>query len=282
MEPFGGALGKNLLHHTNPIITSMKSSLLWRVQPKAGGPVSFLFGTMHVRDLRAFKWLEPAKACLEHCDVFATEFDFSDTDHAAVEAVLRLPSGTALDEILTPGAWKNLQFYCRKKLGAPAEAMQRQHPMTVSMALTNALLADEAARSLDETLWEYACSLGKTTTGVETFEEQLQTLKNIPFEQHVKSLVWLLKNYNRQKRRLKKMLRWYQEGDLKQLYQAAKKDARGMRRIMLYERNQIMARRFAEIASDRSLFCAVGAGHLAGEKGMLRLLKKHGFKTTPE
>ena len=259
----------------------MKSSLLWRIQPKNGGPVSFLFGTMHVRDLRAFQWLEPAKACLEHCEVFATEFDFSDTDHAAVEAVLRLPPGSALDEILTPGAWKNLQFYSRKKLGVPAEVMQNQHPMTVSMALTNALLADEAARSLDETLWEYACSLEKTTTGVETFEEQLQTLKNIPFEQHVKSLVWLLKNYNRQKRRLKKMLRWYQEGNLKQLYQAAKKDARGMRRIMLYERNLIMARRFAEIATDRSLFCAVGAGHLAGEKGMLRLLKKQGFKTSP-
>ncbi len=50
---------------------------------------------------------------------------------------------------------------------------------------------------------------------------------------------------------------------------------------MLYERNEIMARRFVEIASERSLFCAVGAGHLAGEKGMLRQLKKQGFKTTP-
>jgi len=260
----------------------MKSSLLWRITPYSGGPVSYLFGTMHVRDLRAFKWLEPAKACIERCEVFATEFDFSDTDHAAVEEVLRLPADQSLETLLKPGGWKNLQFYCRKKLGTGAETMKSQHPMTVSMALTNALLEDEAARSLDETLWEYARTLGKTTTGVETFDEQLQTLKNIPFEQHLNSLVWLLKNYGRQKRRLKKMLRWYQSGELQQLYQAAKKDARGMRRIMLYERNTIMAHRFAEIASERSLFCAVGAGHLAGEKGMLRLLKKQGFKPTPE
>lgn len=258
----------------------MKSSLLWRVVPETGGPVSFLFGTMHVRDLRAFKWLEPAKACLEHCEVFATEFDFADTDHVAVEAVLQLPEGQALDELLKPGAWKNLEFYARKKLGTSATVLRFQHPMTVSMALTNALLADEAARSLDETLWEHARACGKTTTGVETFCEQLETLKNISFEQHLQSLTWLLKNYGRQKRRLKKMLRWYQAGDLQRLYQAARKDARGMRRLMLYERNTIMAHRFAEIAAERSLFCAVGAGHLAGEKGMLRLLKKQGFKTT--
>ncbi|MBK9336962.1 MAG: TraB/GumN family protein [Lewinellaceae bacterium] len=260
----------------------MKSSLLWRITPQVGGPVSYLFGTMHVRDLRAFQWLEPAKVCIERCEVFATEFDFSDTDHAAVEAVLQLPTNEALDTLLKRGTWKNLEFYCRKKLGASAETMRYQHPMTVSMALTNALLADEAARSLDETLWEYARALGKPTTGVETFDEQLQTLKNIPLEQHLGSLTWLLKNYSRQKRRLKKMLRWYQSGDLQQLYQAAKKDARGMRRIMLYERNQIMARRFADIAVERSLFCAVGAGHLAGEKGMLRLLKKRGFNTNAE
>ncbi|MFN0013988.1 MAG: TraB/GumN family protein [Saprospiraceae bacterium] len=259
----------------------MKSSLLWRVTPKRGGPVSYLFGTMHVRDLRAFKWLELANACMEQCDIFATEFDFSDTDHAAVEAVLCLPHNQPLDSFLKPGAWKNLEFYCQKKLGASADVMRRQHPMSVSMTLTNALLTDEAARSLDETLWEHARILGKATTGVETFAEQLQTLKNIPFEQHVKSLTWLLKNYGRQKRRLKKMLYWYQAGDLQRLYQAAKKDARGMRRVMLYERNEIMSRRFFEIAAEKSLFCAVGAGHLAGEKGMLRLLKKQGFKTAP-
>jgi uncharacterized protein YbaP (TraB family) len=51
-----------------------------------------------------------------------------------------------------------------------------------------------------------------------------------------------------------------------------------MRKALLFDRNKIMARRFAEMARQNSLFCAVGAGHLAGQKGMLRLLKKQGFK----
>ncbi len=255
----------------------MKNSLLWRIAPKDGGPESYLFGTMHVRDLRAFEWLEPAKRCVEHCEIFATEFDFSETDPAAIAQVLKLPAGQTLDQLLKPGAWKNLQFYCRKKLGIPAENLRNMHPMAVTLALTNALLADEAGGSLDETLWEYARKLQKTTTGVETFAEQLQTLKSISFEQHLKGLNWLLKNYPRQKRRLKKMLRWYRSGDLQQLYKTAKRDAKSLRKILLFERNKLMAQRFAAIAREKSLFCAVGAGHLAGEKGMLRLLKKQGF-----
>lgn len=259
----------------------MKNSLLWQIIPKNGAPVSYLFGTMHVRDLRAFKWLEPAKTCIGQCGVFATEFDFAETEPEAIAGVLQLPERATLEELLKPGVWKNLEHYCHKKLGIPAENLRFVHPMTVTMTLTNALLADEAALSLDETLWQHARDIGKRTTGVETFQEQLQTLKNIPFEQHLKGLTWLLKNYTRQKKRLKQMLRWYRAGEIRHLYKAAKKDAKGMRKLLLYERNTLMARRFAEIARHESLFCAVGAGHLPGEKGMLRLLKKEGFRIVP-
>ena len=258
-----------------------KSSLLWSITPVKGGPVSYLFGTMHVRDLRAFGWLDTAQRHLAECDVFATEFDFSETDEAALALALQLPDGKTLDQLLKPGVWKNLDFYCRKKLGISADAMRNQHPMTVTTALTSAFLADESAHSLDETLWHYARSLGKETTGVETFSDQLDTLHRIPFEQQLKGLAWLLKNYKRQKRRLKKMMEWYAEGNISQLYKAAKKDAKGMRRALLYDRNILMVRRLKEIAREQPLFCAVGAGHLAGQKGMLRLLKKAGFKVKP-
>lgn len=249
--------------------------------PPNGGVASYLFGTMHVRDLRAFGWLETAKQHLAECEVFATEFDFSDADGEALAAALHLPEGVTLDALLKPRVWKNLDFYARKKLGVGAETMRHQHPMAVMTALSASSLMDESAHSLDETLWHHARHLGKTTTGVETFADQLETLRKIPFEQHLKSLTWLLKNYDRQKRRLKKMMNWYALGDIQQLYKAAKKDVKGMRRILLYDRNTLMAERFAEIAREHSLFCAVGAGHLAGGKGMLRLLKKAGFKVKP-
>ena len=259
----------------------MKNALLWRLKPPKEGPDSYLFGTMHVRDLRAFNWLEQAKHCLDKCEVFATEFDFSESDPTQLAAVLQGGEQEPLDELLKPGAWKNLQRLCKKRLGIPAEHMRFTHPMAVSMALSNSLLADETNYSLDETLWNYAREQGKQTTGVETFEEQLEILGEIPYRQHLKSLTWLLKNYKRQKKRLRKMMQWYNAGELQKLYRSARKDAKGMRKVLLFDRNHLMADRVVEIAGKQSLFCAVGAGHLAGEKGMLRLLKKAGFKVRP-
>ncbi len=258
-----------------------KESLLWKITSPDGNLVSYLFGTMHVRDLRAFGWLDLAMQHLAECEVFATEFDFSETDAAALAQALELPDGKDLKQWLSPQAWKNLDRYASKKFASNAEAFRNQHPMTVSTALSMAFLLEESAHSLDETLWQHARSLGKPTTGVETFTDQLETLRRIPFEQHVKGLTWLLKNYGRHKTRLHKMMRRYADGEIQALYQSARKDAKGMRKILLYHRNELMAKRFVEIASEHSLFCAVGAGHLAGGKGMLRLLKKAGFGVKP-
>ena len=258
-----------------------QDSLLWKIERPAGGQPSYLFGTMHVRDLRAFGWLGAAKQHLAECEVFATEFDFSDTDPEALAAALQLPDGKDLEQWLSPQACKNLDRYARKKFGSSAENFRHQHPMTVSTALSMAFLLEESAHSLDETLWQYARTLGKSTTGVETFADQIDTLGKISFDQHLKGLTWILKNYGRHKTRLHKMMRRYADGQIQALYQSAKKDAKGMRKVLLYRRNELMAKRFAEIANEQSLFCAVGAGHLAGGKGMLRLLKKAGFKVRP-
>jgi uncharacterized protein YbaP (TraB family) len=93
----------------------MKNSLLWIITPENGGPDSYLFGTMHVRDLRAFEWLDLADVCLQQCSVFATEFDFSDSDPGAIASVLQLPQGGLLDQLLKPGVGKTSNIIAVKK-----------------------------------------------------------------------------------------------------------------------------------------------------------------------
>ncbi|MCB0524736.1 MAG: TraB/GumN family protein [Lewinellaceae bacterium] len=258
-----------------------QNSLLWRITPAKGGQDSFLFGTMHVRDIRAFGWIETARETISQCDIFATEFDFSEADSVALSSALTLPEGKTLQDFLSRGAWKQLIYFSQKKLGIDVASIQHMHPMSVSAMLATANMQDDMAQSLDETLYGIATSMGKETTGVETFQDQIKTLHKISFEQHLKNLTWTLKNKKRQQKRMKKMMKQYESGDIKALYQSAKKDAKGMRKILIYDRNITMANRFLEIANEKALFCAVGAGHLAGGKGMLRILKRLGCKVRP-
>lgn len=257
-----------------------RHALLWSVTRK-DAPVSYLFGTMHVQDLRAFTWLEQARQRLAECEIFATEFDFEEVDPVALSQALTLPEESDLKNLLPPRAWRNLEHYSRRYLEMDAEVFRFQHPMSVSTALSLSQLSREASHSLDETLWMYARALGIPTTGVESFEDQLETLRSIPFEQHLQGLTYLLKNFKNHRQRLKRMMQRYANAEIQALHKAAKKDAKGMRKILLYRRNRLMAQRFAELASGQSLFCAIGAGHLAGGKGMLRLLKQAGFKVRP-
>jgi hypothetical protein len=51
--------------------------------------------------------------------------------------------------------------------------------------------------------------------------------------------------------------------------------------LILYNRNDIMAKRIDSLGKIRSTFCAVGAAHLPGDSGLISLLRMKGFTVEP-
>jgi len=140
------------------------------------------------------------------------------------------------------------------------------------------LLQSERPKSLDSYLWSYALEAGKDMHGIETFEAQVKTLASIPVEKQVKMLLDTVRNIGRFRRKIHHYAHLYQRGELPMLHKLMKKSAGGLRKRLLYDRNVVMAQRIEELARQKSLFTAVGAGHLLGGKGLIRLLKKRGLK----
>ncbi|MBL0099512.1 MAG: TraB/GumN family protein [Saprospiraceae bacterium] len=70
----------------------------------------------------------------------------------------------------------------------------------------------------------------------------------------------------------------YGRGDYVQLYKSSKKSMGKIRSLMIYDRNKYMSERIVQLSQEKSSFFAVGAAHLAGDKGLISLLKKQGFK----
>ena len=130
-------------------------------------------------------------------------------------------------------------------------------------------------------LHQLAQQLEKECTGIETFAEQLVVLNKIPMAYQVKSLLKIGKNINQFRKGLKQMFTVYETRDVQKIHKIAKKGAGSMRKLMLYRRNQIMADRIFEKIYKKSIFCAIGAGHLGGKQGVLRLLKLKGFTVKP-
>jgi len=51
--------------------------------------------------------------------------------------------------------------------------------------------------------------------------------------------------------------------------------------LILSDRNKQWVKDLAPVMPEKSLFIAVGAGHLPGEEGVIELLRKEGFRVTP-
>ncbi|MDZ4683146.1 MAG: TraB/GumN family protein [Saprospiraceae bacterium] len=258
-----------------------KPSLLWSFHREDFPGISYLFGTMHVHDRKAFGLIGQVESVLRNCDALATEYDLDDSDTFDSSWFKDLSRDKSVREVLPEKTWTKLRRILYKTQGIHLDAFQNAHPFVLIGTVSSLILSKDMPLSLDEHLWETAKAWEKQTIGIETLQEQLAIVGKIPIEAHVKNLAQIAVNFPRYRHQTLKMAEWYASGNLAQLHRASVKGQGSLKRLLLYDRNAIMADRIAAIAASQTTLFAVGAGHLTGKYGLVRLLKNQGFKLNP-
>ena len=265
---------------SSPPILPSKKTFLWRISSDDIPGDSYLFGTMHVQDIRAFTNLYLIKEKIAACDAFAAEFHLDNTSAQAASR-MALPQGISLRDLISEKKYTKLRRIVLKSVGLDIDYFSHSSPFMLTGLIGSQVLGKEMAESLDQHLWNFAKSESKSMYGIETFEEQMEVLEKIPLKTQIKMLLDLGSNINRYRKHALKTADLYQQGEFQRLSRMVKKNARGLRKLLLYRRNEIMAERIYSLAKTTTLFAAVGAGHLGGGKGVIRLLKKEGLKLHP-
>lgn len=245
------------------------------------GP-SYLFGTMHVRDERVFSLTGQVLPLIDSCDAFAAEFHLEELNTPEQGESMILPQGKSLEDYLSPRKFAKVRRMLLKTTGMDLVMFKNVLPFVVVNVAGEKLLQSDRPVSLDGYLWNYALEAGKEMHGIETIEEQLQTLRSISVEKQVKMLLDAVRNVSNYRRQIYHYADLYHRGELARLHKLMRKNAGGLRKQLLNERNLVMAQRIEDLARKKSLFAAVGAGHLLGGKGLIRLLKKRGLKLHEE
>jgi uncharacterized protein YbaP (TraB family) len=256
-------------------------SLLWRLSGGEAAEDSYLFGAMHVRDRRAFGYFDSVCARIDHCAVFAAELDLEAPEASMLDAGLLAPPEARLNRLLSSKRYYKLRRIVHKTSGLDLDRLAHFSPLAICHLIDLHILSSDRIYPLDEALWRHARAAGKTCMGLETYEEQLAVLRSIPAERQLQALLAYGRNPARHRRALRRMADLYERGDLRALHQAARRGAGGVRRLMFDERHRRMSERIDELARRHAAVCVVGAGHLAGERGVLRLLKRQGWKLAP-
>ena len=232
---------------------------------------------MHIQPKGNPDWINPYAEVLTKCEGFATEFDLEDADPAMIALHAQLPNNQTLIDFISPKKLDKLERIFLKAAGLPLRGLLRTKPLFITNLLTEKILTEDNSIAMDSELYQLAKEMGKDCLGIETFEEQLGVLNKIPLTYQIKSLLRIGKNIGQFRKGLKRMYTVYESGDIQKIHKMAKKGIGSLRKMMLYQRNTLMADRIFKIIQEKSIFCAIGAGHLGGKQGVLRLLKQQGL-----
>lgn len=258
-----------------------KTSLLWTIEGPLIVGKSYLFGTMHVKDRRAFGFKAQVEQAILQCDSFACEFNLEEAQHNLTADSLNLSNNLSLRDLIAPRAYQKAHKVVLKRTGLDLDFFAQSKPIYITNMLAELVLSKDEKDSLDTYLWNFAKENDRITLGIETLQEQIEIMQKIPLDFQVKALISTTRNFKKFRKQVLQLANYYEQGKLQKLYKATKKSIGGMRKILLYDRNKIMADRISQLLQEQSLFAAVGAAHLPGKKGVINHLKKEGYKLKP-
>jgi len=259
----------------------MKESLLYAIQAPESSRTHYILGTMHVSSEEAYTPVSAAKHYMEMCKIYIGEMDLNDPDLDHIGTYFMNPDSLDLEDMIGSKKYKKYRKVIKKSFQVELDNIAHYRPMVIANMISESILTKKYDLALDHFLWEYAQAMEMDMRGLESAQDQFEIMEAIPMDVQLKSLKSCVKNVSVFRKKVTKTTELYGKGKLTKLYKVSKKSMGVLRKLMIYDRNKKMTKRLVKMLDEGATFTAVGAAHLAGSKGMLRLLKKAGYKVRP-
>ena len=260
-----------------------KQSVLWKlIAPDNPNQVSYLLGTIHIQSHFAFKNLPVYKELILACDAYAGESDLDELAQFELEGQFSAAYAAQYQAVLSENQYQHLDRFIRKEIPQIHHMWPMFHPMLLMSQIEMVLMGSDEPQSLDLTIWEFAKAAGKELVAIEPATMQQDIFKEIDLASAFRNVKSTISNLPKMSKKYVKLAHYYQTQDIQALYLSAKKQLGKMKHMMLYDRNVFMANRIEHLTQEQSVFIGIGVGHLPGQKGVLRLLKKKGFLLEPQ
>ena len=258
-----------------------EKGLLWKVEAPTG-KVSYLFGTMHSDDPRINEFSPAIQTAMKSSETYMME-----TLPSRDPSIYFMPDGARLKDLLTEPEYDKFKELVEYHV-MHDEAANRMKPWLLAVVFD--LPKPDTGYSQDAQLYALAEAQGKEALGLEDLTEHFASLDALSRDEQLTMLRAVLKRSQAQKERdFELLLNAYLKGDANEINKLDDKITGGMlpktlwakmRVKLLDERNVIMAKRAADQANNAPTFIAMGASHLAGDNGVIALLRKAQFKLT--
>lgn len=259
-----------------------QNSLLWKISGNDLEQPSYLFGTIHVICPDDFFLPETLKSTLEQCKQVILEIDMTDPGlMQKMQVGMMNPNMKNIKNDLSAEDIKAIDDALKQTMGVGIQQMGILKPWALSTILSVQLSLDcKQPAQYELKIVEMATAMQLPVTGLETVEEQLLMFDKISYEEQLELLKEAVYEVAENKELFKKMIETYKTQDITKLYDFVMEQdqMKEFGEVLLDNRNEKWAPVLKQKMAEQSCFIAVGAGHLAGEKGLIKLLKKEGYQ----
>lgn len=257
-----------------------ENALLWEISGKGLQKSSFLYGTIHVVCPNDLGFSEEAKKAFNVSEQLYLELDLDDPE-LAIEMQRSMASQTHLRNLLKANEYEQLESFFRERTGYSIESLGMIKPFYLLSYTYSPMIGCNQPISVEKGLAEIAYIQNKNIFGLETLEDQLSVFEKISQQKQANILLSCIKDFSKMQESFQALLKDYKEENLNALVKTSF-DSYSARyeHLLLDRRNKRWLKKITKISVKKSTFFAVGAAHLAGEKGVINLLRKKGYTVT--
>ncbi len=261
-------------------------TLLWQISGKELTKPSYVFGTMHVLCSAEEMMTDSLLAVLGRTEQVFFEIDMDNAgEMLGIFRFIRMKDNKRISDLMTEAEYERVKaYFAKNKTVLPLSMMERFKPYFIAAMLSESKMPCGSKKGMEELIMSEAKKTNKPISGLETIEFQASVFDSIPYAEQAKELLKTIDEEARQDSFTNKMNAIYRAQDLDQIEQLTLEEEGGVSSyldLFLYGRNANWIPAIEAAMNNQPALFAVGAAHLPGEKGILNLLKKAGYKVEP-
>ena len=260
-----------------------QSEILWEVTNPKNTEKSYLFGTIHSGDSKLFPIDSIIYKSLFKCDLLALEINPSEMNDINVLKKMLLDEKN-IEDLFSKKNYELITTFLKDSLNVSEIMVKNMQPIFIQQLIDQSVYKNEHD-PIDLHLYKNALINNISIEGLETIEEQMNTLLSIPLKKQADDLLDKVKKFNSDeiKKEMNSMIYAYINRDIENfvINELKKNKNNDFEENFIYSRNIKMFERANQKLNNNTVFIAVGAAHLYGEKGLINLLKKEGYILNP-
>lgn len=267
--------------------------VLWQIEREGAEP-SFLFGTVHLNRDDILALPQAVKQAFAKARSASFEILFDEATTRAMSRIAFTGGRNTLDALLGPDLFADV-VDAAEPYGMTVHHVRHLKPWAVMLLMSKppsvheSESAEEGRPVLDAWLFEQAEARGIPTFGLETVRQHLSPFMDLDGDVTRRMVRSVLEHnavdQTEIERRHAELVGRYLEGDIEGILTSESlqltAEDRALRDTLMIklldDRNHLMVERMMPRLKEGRAFVAVGAGHLPGEEGILKLLTERGY-----